>query len=216
MNSKHIRFALAAATIATLAACGGGGGGGGDAGDAGDASVAGSSPAAADPIDKYMGTFVSNCRAPDPGVTLSAGGSTLQTQWTWSTPTKVSATKATFVLTLRTYASKDCSGQAYSTLTVPADGNTYMQVDGTATIGTQTVDKMTFGEGVYFPGFSAQTITINGVRYAGSPFTDRTPQTYKNISLLQGNAFYGGDISKPKDAQGYPTVLDTTPSATKQ
>lgn len=168
MNSKHIRFALAAAMVATLTA----GGGGGDDGSSGSGTGTGT----ADPIDKYLGTIVVNCHAADSRVTTSASGP-LRTQFTWSAPRKVSATKATYVLTLRTYTSTDCSGQAFSTVTLADDGNTYFQVDGTETIGTQTVDKTTSGQGVFFHGLSAQSITVNGVSYTGQPYTDQTPAT---------------------------------------
>lgn len=203
-SSPFTRHGLAVVLAATLSACGGGGTGSGDVDSA---------PATPDPIDKYLGTIVSSCQTA--GLTTS-GDAPLQTQKTWSVPSKVSATKATYLLTLRTYQTSDCSGTAYSTIRLANDGTTYLQVDGTKTIGTQTVDKMTFGEGIYFHGFSAATITVDGVRYTGAPYDLQTPQTHRDITLFQGQSIYAGDFSKPLDAQGYPTALAAAMAATKQ
>lgn len=203
MKNKIYLAALTAATAAMLAACGGGDGD----------TVSG--PGGAEPIEKYMGTFVSVCRAEDPSITTSAG-LPLRSQETWSAPTKVSATKASFVLTLRTFTSSDCSGTAFSELSQNAGGNTFFQVDGTATIDGKAVDKMTIGEGVWFPGIAANVITVNGVSYSGPKFSRQAPLIEKEVLSLVGNALSEGDRSKPLDAQGYPTALSSTPSATKQ
>lgn len=193
------RFVGIASFVATLcatllSACGGGG-----------------SDSQPDPADKYLGTLVANCDFAN--ASDAATNATLYRVDTLGSPAKVSATKVQYTTTVALYDKMDCSGTARTTLTLSGPDN-YVNVDGTATIGDKTVDKLTISVPAYFPGVSGTSVVINGIRYTQS-YTSQTPTTQKNIAYGGAdNKVSLGDFNKPLDANGYPTALWTTPYIT--
>ena len=204
-HSQALSIGLAAVLSAVLTACGGGG-------DSGSFSTAGVA-SASDPIDALQGTYVTPCRI-DSDATSAIDGGPLGSRLTVTWMSKASASKALIQYQIAHYLRSDCGGTALNTLKVVGP-DMYLQIDGTEVIATQTVSKTTTGEAVYFPGFSAKAMTVNGVRYTGH-YMLQTPQTYRDLMFLQSASWFAGDWSKPKDSLGYPTALSTTATATKQ
>lgn len=188
-------LALAAAL---LAGCGGGGSSSTDAAATGDA------------IDKYMATFVSNCAA-EPSVTDSATQAVLNVKRTIKALSKTSASRAAVELTYAYYAAADCSGTARYTFTLSGT-EFWLAVDGSTTVGGASADKVTLNEGNKFPGLSAATITVNGVRF---PRAYVQPSATKDLWRLSGSDLFVGD-AKALDAQGYPTALLAAATYKKQ
>lgn len=190
--------------IMSLAACGGGG----DGGSSNDDSA---SSGTGDAIDAYMGTTTGACEAA-PGVSIAATGAPAYRKFSRTLDTKVSATQATGSVSIAYFSTADCSNAAVYTLNLTGAAN-FLTVDGTTIAGAQTVDKVTVGTGVYFPGISfGSSFTLNSVKFAGAPYNQQTPQTAKDIMYTDstGNVF-DGDFSKPLDSQGYPSALSATP-----
>ena len=206
MNSRHIRFALAAATVATLAACGGGGDDGG-------------TPAAADPIDKYMGTIVEQICFKATNAVSASTGAPLYRKNTYSDPIKISPKKMQYTVKIDLFTDSECGGAPLASINLMGADNT-RSVDGTKVIGGTTVDEVTGSEGVNFPDVAyigAPSITVNGVTYTGAPFTNAKPRTFKDVWYLDSNnAIYSGDFSVAVDAQGYPNALLAKPTWMKK
>ena len=107
------------------------------------------------------------------------------------------------------------TGTSRFTLTVSGPSN-FLSIDGTGVVGGKTVDKVTTGVGVFFPGISFGTsFTVQGVRFTGAPYNVQVAQTAKDIWLLDaatGNITNADlNLLNSLDAQGYPTVLTATP-----
>ncbi len=203
LYSTTFKAALCAVLAAALSACGGGG----------DDSP--SPPGSGnDAIDKYVGTFVTPC-GPSEGITVSGTGAALNSRILLTVQPKSSATKAPTEIKVESYAAADCSGTALNTVTVKGD-DSFLQMDGTATIGSDTVDKTTTSVGPFFPGFSGASIVVNGVAYDGALYGEQTATVEKDIFSLKGSDLYTGDVDQPLDGQGYPTVLETDVAFTKQ
>jgi hypothetical protein len=198
-----LRATLLAAFASLVTACGGGG----------DSGSTATPTATSDPIDKYATNFTVPC-ALNGEITSASTGASLYSKITASFQSKVSATKMLYQLKIESYAAKDCSGAPLGTITAAGDNN-FWQIDGTAVIGADTVDKLTFSKAPFFPGISAAKITINGVSYSGKWYGYQTPVVGKDILLLKGSDLYGGDYSKPMDAQGYPTAVEAVASTHK-
>jgi hypothetical protein len=215
--SKTGHFTAWAAVAAILSACGGGGSDttAGATTDTTTGTTTGTTTSASsDPIDKYIGTYVGSCSI-QPYVYSAATGAPLYGRQTITMGAKLTASKASVTTKSAFYSAADCSGTPQGTLSL-ADSNTYVQVDATVTMAGQQLDKVSAAYGVYFPGISASSITINGIKYTGAPYTSQAARTYKDLFLLQANSIYSGDPTKPLDAQGYPTVLLTAVTFTKQ
>jgi hypothetical protein len=193
---------LAMLAAAALVACGGGGG---------DSD---SDTPAAGAIDKYVGTLVTACFQSQ-GITDSTTGAVLNNRSVLRILSKTSPTRAPAEVKLESYAAADCSGTPKNTVTVNGAG-TFLQIDGTATIGSDTVDKISLSRGPFFPGLSGATITVGGVSYDGAIYGAQTTDVFKDIFLFRGADLYAGDVNQPLDAQGYPTVLGATPTLKKQ
>jgi hypothetical protein len=187
--NKHFRAPYSktiviTALAAALSACGGGGD-----------SDSGSPGTGASAIDKYIGTLAGAC-SEFPGITDAATSAALYSRVVLVVGPKTSPTRAPAELKLESYAAADCSGMAKNTVTV-AGADTFLQVDGTATIGSDTVDKVTDSSGPFFPGISAATITVNGVRYDGATYGGQTPDVSKDIYLFRGADLYAGNDAAP-------------------
>jgi hypothetical protein len=206
-RSFNWRLALSATLVAALGACGGGGGG--------DDDPSPNTPeVGAGAIDKYVGTLVTACFQTQ-AITDATTAAVLNNRSVLRVLSKTSPTRAPVEIKLESYAAPDCSGTPKNTVTVNGAG-TFLLIDGTATIGSDTVDKISLSRGPFFPGLSGATISVNGVNYDGATYGAQTTDVFRDIFLFRGADLYAGDISKPLDAQGYPTVLGTTPTLTKQ
>jgi hypothetical protein len=201
LHSSIFKATLFVALAAALAACGGGDGDG-------------DSPSAPSAIDKYVGTFATAC-SPDEGMTDASTGARLNSRILLVVQPKSSPTKAPAQLKVEAYTAVDCSGTALNTITA-GGADTFFQVDGTATIGSDTVDKVTTSSGPFFPGITAATITVRGVTYDGSFYGQQTVDVEKDIYLLKGADLFAGDPDAPVDTTGYPTALQAVPAAKKQ
>ena len=218
--NKHF-VATAIATCLVLSACGGGGGGGESkssgatiAGTGGISAGGGSSgtSAATDPISKYLGTNSTACAA-DVAAYDATTGATVYSTYTTLMPMKSSSTQAAMQVVVKFYDTPDCSGTERHRISRQGT-NDFLRVDGTVVLGAQTVDKITQGFGGFFAGANGATITDGGLILSG-PYV-AGPGTFKNLSLLGADGItYSGDFSLPLDAQGYPSVLRTTPDPGK-
>jgi hypothetical protein len=197
-NHKH---QIVAALSIALAACGGGG----------DSGGSGTSTTASDPVDKYLGVFVTNCFA-DSWITDASTGATLFEKVTVASQSKASATKALYQFKHEIYNTNSCSGSPRATLSESGTNN-WINVDGSATVAQGTADKVSSSEDNKMPGISGSTVTVSGITYNGKYLAAATG---KDLYLLTGNDLYDGDFSKPLDAQGYPTALGATAVAKKQ
>lgn len=106
----------------------------------------------------------------------------------FTTTNKTSATQASFTTTVTGFANANCTAPPTATVSVAATG----VIDGPTTVPSPGVDKI--------------TTTVPGA----------APE--KDIALLNGNQlqFGNSELTAPKDAQGYPTTLDTTAIFIKQ
>ena len=202
---KAYLLALAAVIGAMLAACGGGGGD-----DPSDAGVANG-----DPIDKYIGTITSDCQKVF-GVVDEATGAAIYQVLTKTLSKKVSATKVTGSNEFRYFDTINCGGNARYTLTLNSSDN-YLEVTGETAVGGKTVDKVKAGTGAYFPDISFGTsLTLKGLKFTGVPFNQRSPRIDLDLLFIDASGnVYIGDFSQPRDADGYPSALQSSPVAKK-
>ena len=185
---KQLSILASVVALAVLAACGGGGdsstgttgttSSGGTTGTASGSGATGTTATAA-VVDKYQGTWV-GCFATNPG----SGKEVI-------TIAKTSDTTVSFSYVDTAYASTDCSG----TGTAAGNGSGTVVLNGTKTIGADTVDKGTVTEGN--KPSEKQVFLVKGT----APVTLTTGRT----------AADGGAV----DADGYPTTMNTN-SLTKQ
>lgn len=222
-----------ALTLALLSACGGGGGGTesaiGNGSNTGNTSgstpgstsgnttgnTGGTSTQPGGVASQYLGTYVWACQNEGSTVTDTATKQPLYSRFTTTfTAAPSSETKAMAVLKYEFFADSSCASQPKGTLTVSGSG-TYMEIVGSTTVAGRTAYKAVFYSEAYFPGISAKTVSINGITYAGRPYTAGALVT-KDLIMLVGNDMFSGDFSKPLDADGFPTALLPTKDATKQ
>lgn len=128
--TRRANTLLASVALATLAACGGGGGSDGDS-NANGASAAG--------IDKYVGSWQSNCISET--VSTEQGPVTASARL-FVTNTKVSDTVLSVVTGSKGYLGSTCSGTAY--YSDDALSTETATLTGTGTVGGQSVDKFSY------------------------------------------------------------------------
>ncbi len=162
----------AAGAALLIAACGGGGGT--------------ATTTAADPVDKYLGTWGTTACFVDAATGVSFNNTVF-------TATKIDATRASFTTTASGFANPSCTAPPAATLSLTETA----VHDGTATVDGKTVDRFT-NTNVTFTVTDATGTTT-------TPFPDD-----KDIAFVNGNQLQFGDGTSPPDAQGYPTALDTT------
>jgi hypothetical protein len=208
-KKKEMKSAFYISTIAAifLSACGGGGG---DSADTQPAVIV-----APDVADQFTGKYVSECFG-NSEVTES-GTTKLVNNIEEITVTKAAASTSGYAIKTTFYASADvtCTGTPLAVQTNSSASNkvTYagaakVTLNGSAVQG-QKIDVVRGPVG----GLSAgKTVTINNLTYPGDYFV-RT-LTYKSLFYLAGGKLYFG--YEPLDSQGYPTVVDPTPSYTRQ
>jgi hypothetical protein len=193
-NNKTKPSALAIACgsllMVSLAGCGGGG------------DDAGASGFAAEPAQKYVGTWVEPCD--DSTVARESAPLVFLKQKVRITYTKVSASKLSFVTVSDIYPTTDCSGTPLVSQTNNAAGNS-LTVDGTKTVNGQVVDKITVVLSNVGGLSGGAGIVINGLVYPGDYFT--AIGTFKDIALVNGNQFITSELNAPQDVQGYPDRL---------
>jgi hypothetical protein len=210
-SSRLSLLLTAAACAVALTACGGGGG---DAGSSGTGATP--LPTGTDAIDKYVGTIAGPCFQ-TPNVTDATTGAKLYLKSTLRLTTKVNASQVTGSFDYNYYDAATCTGTSRYTITITGASN-FLSIDGTGTASGKAVDKVTLGVGVFFPGITFGTsYTVQGVRFTGAPYNAQSAQTQKDIWQLDaatGN-ITNGDFSNLPDAQGYPTVLQSSPSFKK-
>ena len=121
-------------------------------------------------------------------ITLVVSGITVSALTTF-TATKMDATHGSFATTATPFANASC--------TPPAAGAPIPVPELT---GTVAIDNSASGP------FGADRITI----------TPSAVPSFKDIALINGTQLQFGDELSPKDAQGYPTALDTAFTLIKQ
>jgi hypothetical protein len=196
-------FVLAAIAVA-LMGCGGGGGD-----DAfGDVQQL---VQPAGPIDTYLGTIVGRCHVADDVLDESSPYSDVYRRISITLDNKVSGTLAQGSYRHEFFYSNTCAGTPRHTITISGASN-FPRIDGSVIIDGKTVHKVTIGEGVYFPGISAASIVVNGLRFAGDGYIRLAPSESKDLMWLDGDRLHFG-YGEP-GADGYPTVLAPRPEAT--
>lgn len=200
------RLAPATLALAILSACGGGGGS--------DSTNTSTNTNTSGPASQYLGTYVWACQDEGSTVVDTATKAPLHSRLTSTFTATSSSTKAMAVLKYEFFANSDCTGLPKSTLTVSGAGS-YVEIVGSTQIAGKTAHKAIFYSDAYFPGISAKSISINGITYSGGPYTAGAMAT-KDLIMLVGNDMFGGDFSKPLDADGFPTALLSSKDATKQ
>ena len=167
MKYAHKLLPLAAA-LALLSACGGGGDNGPTAG-------------AERAVDKYLGTWKSNCQ-----LEFAVGSNPFYPNGLSETDevTLVAVSANAFKVaaaTEKTYPSADCTG---TPATNNNPGDSTFTVVGQATIGTEAADKIRT--------------------------TSPTKAEDLGLILLKDGKLYFDDDTSPADDQGYPTAFDWT------
>ena len=208
MNTKFLL--ISAMSLIALTACGGGGSGSTPAAAPAATPVA---SAAVQAVDKYTGTWQTACFLNLDSVTLASNGGLLyQTRAYTFSPT--TATVASLVWKDTYFGPLDttCSQASLGNVTRPNTNS--VSIDGTKVVGPNTVDKVTPAVALPFPGLSAANYVFNGVRYPG---VYNSPSNGKLIAFVTATTLTIG-VDSVLDANGYPSVLDTTPNAilTKQ
>ncbi len=171
-------------------------------------------PVSHDPIDRYLGTYVAPCHVDN---AMDAVHFTrLYKTLTTVIKEKSSATQASVEWTRTYYDDAKCTGRVRYTLKMSGPDN-FFRVDAAVMASGKAAHKVTFGEGVYFPGqFTGNELVVDGIRFVDEPYNFRVPQIYKDLAWLDGHALYSGDFSKPRDADDYPTELDLNHVVMKQ
>lgn len=224
-----------ALALALLSACGGGGGSdepaigstsnssvsnttgnttGSSSGSSSGSTTGSTTPDVTGPASQYLGSYVWACQNEGSTVVDTATKQPLYSRLT-STFTAIpsSATQAMAVLKYEFFADSSCVSLPKGTLTVSGTG-TYVEIVGSTVIAGKTAHKAVFYSDAYFPGISAKSISVNGITYSGRPYTAGAMAT-KDLIQLDGKDMYGGDFSKPLDAEGFPTALLPSKDATK-
>lgn len=167
---KFTIYAVAgAALLVLLTACGGGGGG---------AAPAAPAPVA-DATDKYVGAW-GQCA---PVVGATNGVLSARSEFVFS---KLSATGLLLSVNGSGYKTTNCTGAVFNTTPGVAKGS--VTLNGTKTIGADTVDKMDIVL------TSASVATLNG--------------SFKDIALATFTTLKFGATTAAADAQGYPSAID--------
>jgi hypothetical protein len=199
MKKKAIYLAFCSAVA--LAGCGGGG----------DDNSAAATPQTGISIQKYVGTWVTDCT---PSSIASVAAPTFELKGKVRlTFSKVSDTQASFVRVQDVYATADCSGDLLVSHTNNARGN-MLTIDGTATVDGTAVDQLTIVVDNVGGLSAGDTITLNGLVYPGDFFVAK--KTVKEIAEVNGDVLKFGDVAAPTDERGYPTKLDSVDVLTKQ
>ena len=211
---NNTKFLSIAALAVALSACGGGGSDSstepGSSGTAGNSGVTTPGGTAAVGADKYVGSWVSDCKD-SVAVAASAPAVPLKQTITY-TFTKVNDTKLSAVQVTNIFPATGCTGPALVTHTNASASNS-ITIEGTATLDGSSVDKTTVTTGAIGGMTAATTISLNGVVYPGNYFTLTSNTKY--LAKITGTAMTFGS-STAVDAQGYPTALTTTLNYTKQ
>lgn len=210
---KHDKLAIASvAVLVTLAACGGGGGG-----------DEGGNPQSLDRAAKYVGEWKTACY---PQSVIKDATTREAANVTYAvTFTRVDNNNLTFAYSFEVYASTDttCSGASLGRIestgvssgvsvsggqgVSASNGINQLKLEGTATVGGNTVDQFTETRPALTSGLGVNTNLTVGT---GNRFTlntaDFQAKTYKNIAYAATNQF---TLAEPS-LTTYPTVLGTT------
>lgn len=129
--------------------------------------------------------------------------------------TKKSATEASGTILSTYYPTRDCTGNEAGHFQA-TPGQTILQLDGTKTAGSVTVDKVSIAMRPFLSGFIAgNSVTFNGVILPSSSYDAYTPTLSKDIWHLDSPAGAVGDSAQPLDTDGYPSALSTTITLSK-
>jgi hypothetical protein len=200
-HTKHITLAVMAS--ATLAACGGGG--------------TSTPDAAATAATPYVGTWKTAC---DQGMArVDSAGSAYLKGYRTIVVTASSANTLVFNMVDKDFATTDtaCSGAVIATI----ESSATVTIDAAATIGGQTVDKMTYvnagasklvsGNVTMTSGFPSVLTQINGYYYIAGTF--RADPAQKGLIRVNSNQMFLDDGTGT--ASVYPTGMDPLAYATK-
>ncbi len=181
---KTIKLMSAAGLAVMLAVHGGAG-----------AKVAGGP--AADPLDAYVGSWLSDC-TDSPMVLKTAPGATLKQRFSF-TFSKLGASSLSFVMVTEIYPATGCSGAPLARHTNNSAAN-HVSLDASAVVDGGPVHKVTVTHGAL--GGSANGAT-DGIVYPAEFFTGSI--VHKDLLKVSGKTFYRG---RPGllDEQGYPTA----------
>jgi hypothetical protein len=196
-----IRSLATLAAVSLIAACGGG------SDDKGGSAATG-----------LEGTWLTGCES----ATYEFGP--------LSARAKVVVTATTARSTIEYFATLNCAGTAFATVTDPAD--TYA-ITGSKSVagnpsGTVTAQKMqtTSGTGaVSFTGSTApgSTASMTAIVYPGTTLQifevdnqDTDGSLFRDIAWISGGVLYTGDLEAGVDADGYPNALDYASGVTRQ
>lgn len=152
---------------------------------------------AADPLDAYVGSWVSGC-ADSPMVLKTAPGATLKQRFGF-TFSKLGASSLSFVMVTEVYPASGCSGTPLARHTNASAAN-HVSLDGSVVVGGTAAHKVTVTHGAL--GGSAD-VAANGILYPAEFFTGSI--VHKDLLKVAGKSFYRG---RPAllDEQGYPTA----------
>jgi hypothetical protein len=210
---KISQFTLTLLATATLVACGGGGS---------SSSRVTPQPAAL-ATAAYGGNWKDACSIQ--GSLFKNSSNTNLNEQYFSTITPISDTSISVVDTIKHFAPTDttCSG---SPVIVQTQAGLTLTLTGTATIGAQVVDKITFpgqaattnltSGSISLSGASlnANTVSINGYSISGAWLAgDTTPG--KILLRATANAIYCGDNSTNSPVTGFPTAMEAGACLTK-
>lgn len=186
--SRLTRLISAACSAVLIAACGGGGGG---------------STTAADPIDKYLGSWVTAC---------VTDFQTFFGERSRFTASKIDAIRANFKFDEPHFERADCTGREILGLRDNEILKGTVVIDGPTTVPTPGVDEITFEN---------RTLTVIFVdpNFGLIAFvTETLLPPKKDIAFVNGNQLQFGNSlpTDPVDPQGYPTTLNTSETFIKQ
>ncbi len=173
---------LTLACTGLLAACGGGG--------------STDSPATADPIDRYIGTWNRKCDtwSPEDVSDLNGKGVSVVEVLKFE---KASATQANYVYTLKVFANTDlqCTGQPIATVIKSGQNNASLNISNST--GTMTT------------GFGANQLTYLGTQALSTETVDKVQVTEAKLTDFNGNVTVGSAIIKTSSDLFAPVSTET-------
>lgn len=199
------RLFVLAAVAATLVGCGGGGS---DSPSEDLQQVV--QPAG--PIDSYLGTIIGDCHLTYE-ITDATTNAEQYLRISLTLDTKVSGTMAQGSYRYEVFGNDACTGSPRHAMTTSGPSN-FLRIDGSVVIDDKVASKVTFGAGAVFPGLSAASIVVNGLRFTGERYMRQDAHENKDLIWLSGEHVHFGD-GLP-DADGYPTALEAEASGTLQ
>ena len=188
-HSRRNHFITAIACAALLAGCGG------------------SDSPAAEPADRYAGTWVSDCGDAHLATTAHPDQG-LQAVYRLEL-VKVNADTLRFTVRQEVYpAASGCTGTPLASHTNAADGNTYL-IGGQATVDGVAVDRLT----VNMAALGGEAPASGGIAYPADFFLSSVDNDKDIVSVTATGMRFGTGTAV--DADGYPVALEAGVSLRK-